>query len=247
MKRTAVGAFALFAVLSAVSTLRAQSVVDTTSASKFYIGVKGGLVLSTVWGPDLPAAGTLVESALESLLPGVSAGVNVPFIFNDHFILEPELLFTTKGVRWIDTTSRDWDNVEESVMRRHNHIDIPVLAKLIMLKPERRFRPVIYLGPQLSLNIHSYTKKKGEQETSYSHNYYTLYDSTSFVDLSVVGGLGLHIRAGRGFFIIDARGNVGFLNSGNGDGGTYPGVIRNLYAVGSISYCFNPKRKKSLW
>jgi len=237
-----------FCVALICSSARGQTVIDTSSASKFYIGVKGGFALSTMWGPDRPTAqGTGNESVLSSLLPGASVGINIPIFIRDHFVLEPEVLFTTKGTQWIDSTNI-FEEVKETVMRRHNHIDIPVLAKLVTRESSKRFHPIVYAGPQFSVNVLSYTKKRGEQATSHSQNYWNLSDSTSWVDVSVVAGVGMHLRAGRGFFVVDVRGHGGFLNMGNGeDSDNYPRVVRNLYGAFYVGYCFNPKKKKSLW
>jgi hypothetical protein len=248
MKRLNTVFIAVLGAALVCSSARAQSVVDTSSASRFYLGIKGGFALSTVWGPDRPLAqGSASEGALGSFLPGVSVGMNIPIIIRDHFIIEPELLFTTKGTQWIDSTNT-FEEVKETVIRRHNHIDVPVLIKLVGRDLSKRFRPILYAGPQFSVNVLSYTKKKGEQAMSHSQNYWTLSDSTSWVDISLVGGVGMHLRAGRGFFVIDLRGHGGFLNMGNGEEcDCFPRIIHNLYGVISIGYCFNPKKKKSLW
>jgi hypothetical protein len=240
-------ATALLAFALLMPGANGQSIIDTTTASKWYVGIKGGFVLATVWGPGSPwkaAGGTLVDGVAGTLTPNVSAGANFPIIINDHFTLEPEVLITTKGTRWRDTTELI---VEQEITRRQLSIDVPVLAKLMILKPEKRFRPAIYAGPQVSLNVYTWKSIDGQQTASWSNRTYSQNDSTLIVDVSAVGGLALHIRAGRGFFIVDARVGMGFLNMGSGDTEYYPAYIRNAYGTGSVAYCFNPKRRKSLW
>jgi hypothetical protein len=232
----------------------AQSVIDTSTASKWYIGGKAGFVLSTVWGPERPwgpkgapsAATTFVGEVIETIMPGVSFGLNFPIIFHDHFILEPEVLFSTRGTRWevgggIDTTGGAYEEVTETVLRMYEYIDVPVLAKLVMLNRQKRFRPVLYLGAQASLCVHSYTSVRGDNlRRSWS---LLASDSSSFFDFGVIGGLAVHIRAGRGFFIVDVRGALGLQDVARTD----DKILRNIYGTGYISYCFNPKKKKTLW
>lgn len=76
-------------------------------------------------------------------------------------------------------------------------------------------------------------------------NRWSMRDSSSFVDVGVVAGLALHIRAGRGFFIVDARAGTGFIDQDNSEQSAL--TIRNIWASGFVSYCFNPKKKKTLW
>ncbi len=250
-RHVSVAGIALMLAMTSVA-VRAQSIIDTTTASKWYLGVKGGLLISTAWGPDRPdPADNLVESVLETVLAGASAGFSLPIWFSPNFVLEPEVLLSTKGLRWklLDSNTIQNDTIKWDIKRRYINFDIPVLAKLVLLKNSKRFRPVIYAGPQLSLNVFSYTAKEVNAGASYSSGLWSLADSIPFVDISGVAGLSLQIRAGRGYFIIDARGHAGFLNQGNGleDDADFPRVIRNLYAVGSVAYCFNPKRRKELW
>jgi len=232
----------------------AQSLIDTSTASKWYFGGKAGFVLSTVWGPDRPwgpngpttAATTFVGEVAETILPGVSFGLNFPIIFHEHFILEPEVLFSTRGTRWealggIDTTGGAYEEVTETVVRMYEYIDVPVLAKLVMRAKQKRWRPMLYLGAQASLCVHSYTSVRGE---SLRRSWSLLApDSSSFFDAAVIGGLGIHIRAGRGFFIVDVRGALGLPDVARTD----DKVLRNIYGTGYIAYCFNPKKKKTLW
>jgi len=251
MKRTVIAAGIVILLTGSLLQSVGQSIVDTTTASKWYFGVKGGLLLATVWGPDQPSTSNgTVGSLIESILPGASAGFTLPIWFSKVFVLEPELLLSTKGVRWqlLDSSSVAGDTITWDIGRHFLHVEVPVLARLFLLKPQKRFRPVIYAGPQLSVNLYSYTEKEVNAGTSYSRNSWSLADSIPFVDVSGVAGLSLYIRAGRGYFIIDARGHAGFLNMGNGiENGEYPQVIHSLYAVGSVGYCFNPKRRKELW
>jgi hypothetical protein len=220
-----------------------QSVIDTSSATNVYVGVKAGLVLSTMWGPGQPKAGTVVEDVINSFVPAISGGVNVPVVLHDNFILESELLFSIRGMRWSDSLDQQLEGNEEQYRRWHYYIDVPVIAKLVLFK-KWRLKPVLYLGPQFSLNIASYLRKKGSSgDASYSSRWWTLRDSSSYLDFAVVGGLCVHIRAGRGFFIVDARGALGLPDQESTD----RTILRNIYATGYISYCFNPRRRRSLW
>jgi hypothetical protein len=233
---------AFVVALAGLSRQAAAGIVDTSSASKVYVGVKAGLVLSTFWGPGRVNEGSLYQSVVNTLLAGVTAGVDVPIILRDHFTLEPEVLFTTRGCQWNDDSVGVVD-VKKTYYLRVNYIDVPVLAKLVLLKPQARFRPMLYAGAQLGFRVESHVKGKGydPHKINGSIQEHSVADSTNFFDLEGLVGLGLQIRAGRGFFIVDVRGNLGLLEVGKYS------AYRNWYGTGSVAYCFNPKRKKSLW
>ena len=134
---------------------------------------------------------------------GFMGGVFLNYAFNEHFSLQPELLYTQKGVR--DNLYDGFISID--LTASFDYVELPVLAIYTFLE-EGGFRPFIYGGPNVSFTVSS------ELELSASILSTTVDFSslTHVTDFGLVAGGGVEYPFGKGTLLMDARFQIGFTN-----------------------------------
>lgn len=134
---------------------------------------------------------------------GFTGGVFLSYAFDEHFSLQPELLYTQKGVR--DNLYDGFISID--LTASFDYVELPVLAIYTFLE-EGGFRPFLYGGPNVSFTISS------ELECSASILSATVDFSslTHVTDFGLVAGGGFEYPFGKGNLLLDARFQIGFTN-----------------------------------
>ena len=154
-------------------------------------GVKGGLNVSSVVGDGTDNL---------NMKTGIHAGGFVEFGINDHFSIQPEVLFSTQGAK--SEADIDNDNINEDICTRLNYINIPVLAKIDILDGLSA-----QIGPQLGILASAKNKIRDNDSSD-------VKDSLKSTDIGLAIGLGYEIEEG---VIFDARYNMGITDIAESD------------------------------
>lgn len=176
-------------------------------------GIKGGFNIATLTGDDVDD-----EYVVSKL--GFAFGCFIVYEVNELFSLQPELLFTMKGLKYVHEDSNISGNYE--YYQKHegsqnlSYLEIPILAKLNI--PIRgNIKPNVFLGPALAFNLNATydlsvefkTYEYGEliYEESASVDGQDLEDIKS-VDFGLVLGAGVEF----GKISVDARYDTGLTS-----------------------------------
>lgn len=151
-------------------------------------GVKVGFNYSDLYGRAVGSSEPLMRLCI---------GTFASFPISDILILQPEFLYTQKGTAW-DV----YNPVRADVTRtwvKLSYAEIPVLTK-IQLTAKRNWRPNLFLGPYLSVNLAAKGRIKldGIRER-------TIIGDVNDIDLGAVFGAGIDIGLGKGDLVFDAR------------------------------------------
>lgn len=135
---------------------------------------------------------------------GISAGAFLSYRFNEWLSLQPELLYSQRGV---NSKLLDYSIIEVDLTAAFSYIEIPLLLEYTV-PLEGSFRPVIYAGPVLSYMLSS------ELELSASILSATVdIGSLSHVnDFGGILGAGFEWDVGNGLVTFDVRYQRGFTN-----------------------------------
>lgn len=140
-------------------------------------GVKGGLNISSITNSD-------VEEMESSSLVGFHIGLFGEFMIADKFAIQPELLYSTQGVKL--------ERYGEKADLKVDYINIPVMAKYYVAKDFS-----LEFGPQVGFLVSA--------ELKYDEVSVDIDDSTKSTDFSLNFGAGYNI----GDFALGARYNLG--------------------------------------
>jgi hypothetical protein len=142
-------------------------------------------------------------------LTGFAAGLVIELGMGDNFSLQPELLFSQHGF-----------TVDESLLgqqvlkgeQRYSYLQVPVLAKA-KFGPEF-FKINVVLGPHFGFGMGEVKSEfdflgSGKETASESWEDAGL----NTFDFGVTGGVGISIGAGAGYLGLDARYQIGLINT----------------------------------
>lgn len=119
-------------------------------AQKISGGIKAG-VNSTTWGGDAvesvqDAIGVNSALAIGPLKTGFHVGGYLSIPFSEHFLIEPGLYYSTKGLKVEQTFAQNsFLNLKADITNESHYLDLPVLAKVTLGKGFQ-----IFAGPQVS-------------------------------------------------------------------------------------------------
>ncbi|MBD3239385.1 MAG: outer membrane beta-barrel protein, partial [Chitinivibrionales bacterium] len=142
------------------------------------------------------------------------AGATVTFGFGRYFAIQPELLYHRMGKEYALRQAANIFNLEI----RSDYLTIPVLFKL-NLPSNDKFRPNFFVGPHLSFTLNSEVDGLNEIPDTLDLGFLDrvgrdddVDDETRNVDVGVTVGVGLDIKVGPGFVVVDARYMRGFID-----------------------------------
>lgn len=141
-------------------------------------GVKGGLNISSITNSD-------VEGMDSSTLVGFHIGLFGKFMIADKFAIQPELLYSTQGVKL--------EGFGSEADLKIDYINIPVMAKYYVAKDFS-----LELGPQIGFVTSAKIESGGESES--------VKDDVKSIDLSLGFGASYNIVDN---FMVGARYNLG--------------------------------------
>ncbi len=146
-------------------------------------GIKGGLNL---------AAMTIEEADDSNIIPGFHAGFFGEFILTDKFSLQPEVLFSTKGVKaTYDSDFFNFDIADGETTLNISYIDIPVYLKFNLAEDFN-----FHLGPYLGILMNAKYESENEILDFININDADDIDRDQFnnLDYGISGGLGFELE-----------------------------------------------------
>ena len=161
-------------------------------------GIKAGLNAASItdnptsWDPSM------------SFKPGSAAGAILIYQFNDQLSLQPELLYSQRGV-----TSRllDYSIVDVDLTALFDYVEMPLL--LVYTVPLKgSFKPILYVGPVLSYTLSS----ELDLSASLLSVSVDIGSVTHVNDFGGIVGTGFRWDAGSGMVTFDIRYQRGFTN-----------------------------------
>ncbi len=175
----------------------ASLISTVTVAAEISYGAKVGMILSNItqtpveWEQD------------KSFKAGFTGGVFLNYAFNENFSIQPELLYTQKGVK--DNLYDGFITVD--LTASFDYFELPVLAKYTF-PWKKNFKPCIFAGPSFAYTISSNLEVSAllfSAEIDFS-------DLTHVTDFGFVAGAGFDCPLGKGNLVFDARFQLGFTN-----------------------------------
>ncbi len=191
-------------------------------AGVFRLGVKGGFNATTLLGnwEDL--------EEYRSAELGFNGGVSFGFSGGKTFEFQPELLISQKGVRF--------EKNEFMSQIEQNYFEIPLLFKWNFGSGSSKVRGFFNAGPYTAFLLNSeYTESVNDEEYSESAK-----EDMNKVDVGLILGGGIGVKAGAGRFIVDLRYSLGFVDviSANDDDISYDDVYLNGLVGIMVGYSF---------
>jgi len=170
----------------------------TAVAGGTTFGVKAGLNMATItnnptsWDPNL------------SLKSGFAAGAFLIYRFNNQLGLQPELLYSQRGV---DSRLLDYSIADVDLTALFDYVELPML--LVYTVPLKgSFRPILYAGPVLSYMLSS----ELELSASLLSVSVDIGSLTHVNDFGGIIGTGFWWQVGHGMITFDVRYQRGFTN-----------------------------------
>jgi len=152
------------------------------------IGVKAGFNYTDLYGDAVGSSEPLLRLCI---------GTFASFPISDILKFQPEFLYTQKGTAW-----EVYDPIRARVSRtwvKLSYAEISVLTK-ILLTAKRNWRPHLFIGPYLSVNLAAKgrIKQDGMMERM-------IIGDVNDIDLGAIFGAGMDIGLGKGDVVFDAR------------------------------------------
>jgi hypothetical protein len=187
--------------------------VSLANAQATSFGVKAGVSLTNATGDG---AGNNTKNIV-----GFHGGLFANFAINDAFSIQPEVLYSMKGLKSEGLIISSADEITS----RLNYIDVPVLARV------NAGGLFFELGPQVGF----LTTAKQKAETAGGTTEQDIKDRVRTVDFGYAAGLGYQLNNGPG---IGLRYNGGFIDTKNPSSSS---AVRNSAFQLYLSYQFGGK------
>jgi len=182
-------------LVAAIAVLVAAG--GTAVAGELSFGAKAGLIFADI--TETPREWAQEKSSKT----GFTGGVFANYAFDEHFSIQPELLYTQRGV--VDKLYEGIVSVD--LAASFDYVELPVLLKYAFPLGDS-FKPFIIAGPCVAFTLSS------ELELSASVLSATVDFSslTHVTDFLLVAGAGFDVPVGKGSLVFDARFTRGFTN-----------------------------------
>jgi hypothetical protein len=174
-------------------------------------GVKVGLSYANIHGHDVYEQRSRM---------GFGAGAFLTFGLGSLLAVQPEVLFVTKGSKYVNGSGPDAYRETLSL----DYIEVPVLMKFF-LPVAGSFRFHLFAGPSLAFKLRARVKATFGGETEVE----TL-DNVRNMDLGLAAGVGLEHPLGRGKLSLDVRYTAGMSSLTKGTGDDIKNGVLGLFA-----------------
>jgi hypothetical protein len=166
-------------------------------AGELSFGAKAGFGLSNLTGT--PG----YWESYKDYKTGFNGGLVLLYEFSDQLALQPELLYSQRGVQ---------SNLYEGIIlvdvtASFDYVELPVLVRY-QFPLQGKFKPHVFAGPSISYNLNSELEFKASV-VSVSAD---IGSVTQVSDFGLVAGGGFGYDTGRGVVTLDARVYYGFTN-----------------------------------
>ncbi|UCG30088.1 MAG: PorT family protein [candidate division WOR-3 bacterium] len=165
--------------------------LSLSSAQKITGGLKLGMNLASMHGDDISDT---------KFKTGFCGGGFFAFALGNVVVIQPEVLYSQKGVKWEDEfLDETW-----KLTYKFNYIEVPIFVKMIM-PLQGKVKPNLFLGPYFAIAI---TDSRYELEIDGM----TIEDDLVGVkdtDFGLVFGGGIDFGLKKGKIVFDARYSLG--------------------------------------
>lgn len=123
----------------------------------------------------------------------------------DIFVIQPEALYTQKGVRW-HVISWTFESLQETY--ELDYIEIPLLVKLV-LPIKGGIKPNLFCGPYFAINVNAkygYVTPIASEELDYD-------EYVKDIDYGIVFGGGVDFALKKGKIVFDGRYTSGWITT----------------------------------
>ena len=169
-------------------------------------GIKGGFKIGAtsakLHGDDVGELEDLLGEDLKSRI-GFSVGGFITFNINEMFAIQPEVLYTMKGVRYEEEMMGD----TLKVWIKLDYLEIPVLVK-IMPGTQGSVKPYLFAGPVVAIKVSSKVKAEFAGESDEE----PIEEGLKGTDFGFILGAGVDFglgASGKGKMTLDVRYNLG--------------------------------------
>ena len=167
------------------------------AAGELSAGAKAGFNLSNLTGT--PA----YWESYKDYKTGFTGGLVLLYEFNDQLAIQPELLYSQRGVQ---------SNLYEGfilvdVTASFNYVELPILLRY-QVPLKGKFKPYVFAGPSISYSLSS----ELELSASILSASVDIGNLTHVSDFGLVAGGGFGYEVGSGVLTLDARVYYGFTN-----------------------------------
>jgi hypothetical protein len=167
------------------------------AAREMTFGAKAGIIMSNL--TETPES----WDDAKSYKAGFTGGIFMNYAFNGIFSIEPEMLYTMKGVK-----GNLYDGiVSVDVAADLDYFELPLLG-VFTLRDGKKLKPRVYAGPSFAytlgstLDISVWLANASVDISSLTHK----------TDFGVVAGAGFDYTLGKGTLTFDVRYQRGFTN-----------------------------------
>lgn len=203
MRRSTLGTALLCAITFGAAPLAAQAVT---------VGPMAGIGFSTFSGDDADAFGDEGLDFDKGSRTGFAVGGFAEFEFGSNFAVEPQLMYVQKGARYNGSVDVGTGTpVDASAGINLDYIQLPVLFKAELRKPDSKVTPSVFVGPAIGFNLGCTITAEGDGE-DFSED--CPDDTFKSTDFSLVLGAGLEF----GRFSLQGRYDMGLGSVADADG-----------------------------
>lgn len=193
--------------LFVVTTIALMAVFIISSASvyaqKLSVGMKAGVNIATLYGDGVDV---FFEGLDKKVKTGASFGVFITYNINDIFAVQPELLYSKKGIK-VEEDMEIWDG--ETIKFKGtvslNYLEFPVLAK-VSIPTEGSVKPNLFFGPALGI------KTSAKITANVEPGSLDISDGIKSIDFGLVFGAGMDVELGSAKLTVDGRYTLGLIS-----------------------------------
>jgi opacity protein-like surface antigen len=220
MRRWSLGTALLAALAFGAAPLTAQSSVS--------VGPMAGVSFSSFSGDDADDFSDGGVSFEKGSRTGFAVGGFAEFEFGSNFAIEPQLLYIQKGVKYDgEVDVGEGELVDVSAGINLDYIQLPVLFKAELRKPDSKITPSVFVGPALGFQIGCKITAEGDGEELSDDCPDDTFKSTDF---SLVFGAGLEFNR----FSLQGRYDMGLGSVADADGAD----VKNSGFLVTLGYAF---------
>ena len=159
-------------------------------------GIKAGINISDFRGDEVEGLAELIDWKT-----GFCGGFFMSYAVNDWFSLQPELLYSMKGMKLGFLT-------ESLLTISLDYIEIPVLA-VAKLPTHSKLKPFVFGGPVIGFNV------RAEAGTTYFEDDYSvdMGDYANTTEFSLAIGLGINVVIAKREMTLEGRYVPGLTNA----------------------------------
>ena len=185
-------------------------------------GVKVGLNMAKPYGADVDCMGGGADLCFKM---GLCAGGFITLSITEVFALQPEILYTQKGIIW------EWEENDTTIkwIQNLDYLEIPLLVKLSFPTPGI-VKPHLFLGPFIGFNIGAKLKAEIDGSTSPEVD---IKDHIKNIELGLVLGGGADLDLAKSGITFDVRYTLGLSTFDE-----YERDIKNAVISFMVGYSF---------